>query len=87
MNMHLLSRGTSIESLVLMLTKDIHLLWGGSTLAPPSPGEKKGNTRVNISSGKDNRHTPSEQQILNFILTTYQSFVHPVILTRLTLHR
>eukprot|EP00794_Sanderia_malayensis_P018095 gene18095-19903_t len=86
---HYYVRGTSIESLVLMLTKDIHLLWGGSALAPPSPGEKKGNARSNnISVGKEtNRHAPSEQQILNFILTTYQSFVHPVIFIRLTLHR
>ena len=72
-----------------MLTKDIHLLWGGSTLPPPSPGDKKGGMRngVNVPGKEGIRHTPSEQQILNFILTMYPTFVHPVILMRLLLHR
>ena len=87
--LHFLHRGTSLESLVLMLTKDIHLLWGGSTLPPPSPGDKKcgGRNGLNVP-GKDSiRHSPSEQQILNFILTMYPTFVHPVIFMRLLLHR
>lgn len=84
-----LHRGTSLESLILMLTKDIHLLWGGSTLPPPSPGDKKGGVKNGANGqGRDAiRHIPSEQQILNFILTMYPTFVHPVILMRLLLHR
>ncbi|XP_065070350.1 uncharacterized protein LOC135695275 isoform X1 [Rhopilema esculentum] len=82
-------RGTSIESLVLMLKKDIHLLWGGSTLPPPSPGDKKNGMRAGVSvPGKEGiRHAPTEQQILNFILTMYPTFAHPVIFMRLLLHR
>ena len=70
-----------------MLTKDVHLLWGGSTLPPPSPGDKKCGLRNGVNGKESIRHTPSEQQILSFILTMYPTFVHPVILMRLLLHR
>ena len=82
-------RGATLENLVLMLTKDLHLLWGGGVLPPPSPGDKKGG-KSNVANvpGKDGmKHIPSEQQILNFMLTMYPTFVNPVILMRLTLHR
>jgi len=84
---HYFVRGCSLESLVLMLTKDVHLLWGGSTLPPPSPGDKKCGLRNGVNGKESIRHTPSEQQILSFILTMYPTFVHPVILMRLLLHR
>ena len=72
-----------------MLKKDIHLLWGGSTLPPPSPGDKKNGMRAGVSvPGKEGiRHAPTEQQILNFILAMYPTFAHPVIFMRLLLHR
>lgn len=77
-------RGTTVENLVLTLTKDIHLLWGGSNVVPPSPNERKSNTR----GGKlRSRMAPCEEQIMNFILTTFQTFIHPIIFMRLLLHR
>lgn len=91
-------RGTTVENLVLTLTqtKGIFLLWGGAHNLPPSPNQRKSSHHRHHqpSSNKHNHHhrssktsTPSESQIVNFILSTYQTFVHPIIFMRLLLHR
>ncbi|XP_047134690.1 uncharacterized protein LOC100197014 isoform X1 [Hydra vulgaris] len=70
---HLYLRGTSVENLVLSLTTNIEMLWGGISC----PTRNK--TRI--------QSIPNENQIINFVIKMYQTFVHPVILMRLLLHR
>jgi len=81
-------RGTTVEHLILTLTttKDIYLLWGGAHNLPPSPNQRKNNSR-HPSSKSRSKFVPSENQIVNFILSIYQTFVHPIIFMRLLLHR
>ena len=79
-------RGTTVENLVLTLTKDVHLLWGGASITPPSPNEKKPNVRNGNSKVRSKTLQPTEHQIINFILGTYQTFIHPIIFMRLLLH-
>ena len=87
-------RGTTVENLVLTLTqtKGIYLLWGGAHNLPPSPSQRKSSRHHHHHSslsGKpsSSKTVPSENQIVNFILSTYQTFVHPIIFMRLLLHR
>ena len=76
-------RGCTIENLVLTLTNDINLLWDGS-----SSSHGKDRKESSRSGGKSrSKNTPSEYHITNFILSTLQTFVHPVIFMRLLLHR
>ena len=70
---HLYLRGTSVENLVLTLTTNIEILWGG--IGCPA----KNKVRV--------RSNPNENQIIDFVIKMYQTFVHPVIFMRLLLHR
>ena len=81
-------RGTSVENLVLTLTKtkDIFLLWGGSEVSPSASNQKKANSRHQANKSRL-RGVPTEYQIMNFVLSTFQTFVHPVIFMRLLLHR
>eukprot|EP00111_Clytia_hemisphaerica_P006364 TCONS_00018439-protein len=80
-------RGSTVENLVLTLTqpKGIYLLWGGAHNLPPSPNQRK--SLRHTSSKSRSKTIPSENQIINFILSTYQTFVHPIIFMRLLLHR
>ena len=82
-------RGTTVEHLILTLTttKDIYLLWGGAHNLPPSPNQRKSNSRHSSSKSRSKFVPPSENQIVNFILSIYQTFVHPIIFMRLLLHR
>ena len=91
-------RGTTVENLVLTLTqtKGIYLLWGGAHNLPPSPVQRKSSrhhhhhhhsTSLGKVSSSAKTSVPSENQIVNFILSTYQTFVHPIIFMRLLLHR
>lgn len=81
-------RGTTVENLVLTLTKtkDIFLLWGGSNVTPSESSQKKSISRHQASKSRL-RSMPTEYQIINFILSTYQTYIHPVIFMRLLLHR
>ena len=70
-------RGATIERCVEFLTGDITHLWGGFTLVmgPQSPA------------GDLLTPKATKEQILDFFLSTYQSFVHPIVFMRLLLHR
>ena len=69
-------RGATIEKCVEFLTESISHLWGGFSL--------KSGPR---NHGNDLGHRATKQQITTFFLTCYQTYMHPVILTRLLLHR
>ena len=70
------SRGATIEKCVEFLTESVSHLWGGFSLksGPHSPGNELAKRAT-------------KQQIATFFLTCYQSFMHPLILIRLLLHR
>ena len=59
-----------------LLTNDLSKLWGGFSLVVGPHPSKEGPAP----------HA-SKDQVLQFFLTTYKSFVHPLILMRLLLHR
>ena len=70
-------RGATIEKCVEFLTGNTSQMWGGFDLAtgPQSPTGERLSPKA------------TKEQIVDFFLTTYQSFIHPVILIRLLLHR
>ena len=72
-------RGASIEQLVQILTSNYLLLWGGVELA----NKEKWMIAMGISSEEQ----LLEQIVMNFFLTTYRSFMEPIILLRLLFHR
>ena len=69
-------RGATVEKCVEFLTDSTSHLWGGFSLiiGPQAPSNEL-------------RKKATKQQIINFFLTCYQSFMHPLILMRLLLHR
>ena len=69
-----------------IITKDPSLLWGGVNLPVPSPRGKApiGSKKANSPGGHS---LATEEQIVVFVLTTYKSYVHPLILMRILLHR
>ena len=69
-------RGATIEKCLEFLTESVSHLWGGFSLrsGPRSHGNELGKRAT-------------RQQITTFFLTCYQSFVHPLVLSRLLLHR
>ena len=69
-------RGATVEKCVEFLTESISHLWGGFSLksGPRSPGNEL-------------MKRATKQQIMTFFLTSYQSFMHPLIFIRLLLHR
>lgn len=72
-------RGTSIEQLVQMLTNNYLLLWGGVEL-----GSKD---KWMVAMGISSEEQLLEEIIIDFVLTTYRSFMEPIIFLRLLLHR
>ena len=72
-------RGATIEKCVDLLTSDISKLWGGFSLVVGPHPSKKDPLAPSLHASKD--------QVLQFFLTTYKSFVHSLILVRLLLHR
>ena len=78
-------RGASIEKIVEIITNNPTLLWGGLSL-PPWSGRSKKLSWYKTTSPNDKRMA-TEDQIVDFLLTTYRSFVHATILMRLLLHR
>ena len=61
-----------------LLTSDCSSLWGGfSLMVGPQPQDSESLPTLHAS----------KDQILQFFLTTYKSFVHPLIFMRLLLHR
>lgn len=76
MNTHT-HRGATLEKCVEVLTDDPSQLWGGFNLALGAQSPPAGSLSPKAT----------KEQILDFFLTTYQSFMHPVILMRLLLHR
>lgn len=81
----LIYRGASIEKIVEIITNNPTLLWGGLSL-PPWSGRSKKLSWYKTTSPNDKRMA-TEDQIVDFLLTTYRSFVHATILMRLLLHR
>ena len=79
-------KGTTIENIIYVLTDDFHLLWGGARLNPPSPVDKKSTNHPSNTKARS-KTPPNEFQVINFIFSTYQTFVHPIIIMRLLLHR
>lgn len=79
------NRGARIEKIVEIITHNPSLLWGGLTLPPWSGRTKKHSWYKNSSPG--HKQMASDDQIVDFLLTTYKSYVHPSILMRLLLHR
>ena len=71
------SRGATMEKCVEMLTDKLSLLWGGFTLSvgPLSPTADKAEPKA------------SKEQIVNFFLTMYKTFIHPLVFVRLLRHR
>ncbi|XP_031563112.1 uncharacterized protein LOC116298715 [Actinia tenebrosa] len=86
---HLYVKGATVEKIVEIATNNPSILWGGTRLQPSSPKgsksnqERKTNTRTNGTSNKK----ATDDQIVDFILTMYPSFVHPIIFMRLLIHR
>ena len=72
-------RGASIEQLVQILTSNYLLLWGGVEL-----GNK---AKWMVAMGISSEEQLLEEIIIDFFLTTYRSFMEPIILLRLLLHR
>lgn len=74
---HFICRGATIEKCVEILTGDLSALWGGFNLS------------MGVQSPSEDTIAPmaTKDQILDFFLTTYQSFVKPLVLMRLLLHR
>lgn len=70
-------RGATFEKCVEFLTESISHLWGGFSL-------KIG---PQTTSNDPLSKKATKQQIVQFFLTCYQSFMHPLILIRLLLHR
>jgi len=73
------NRGATVERLVELLTNNYRLLWEGVEL-------------YNKDKWKEVMGAISEQELLlltviDFCLTTYHSFVEPIIFLRLLLHR
>ena len=70
-------RGATIENCVEMLTGKLSLLWGGFslTIGPLPPSTEKITPKA------------TKEQIINFFLTMYKSFVHPLVFVRLLRHR
>lgn len=78
-------RGTTIENLILTLTNDISLLWSGNSATTQIGSEKKC-ARNNVNKSR-NKGSLNEYQVMNFVLSTLQTYVHPIIFMRLLLHR
>lgn len=72
-------RGASIEQLVHIITNNYLLLWGGAEL-----GNKD---KWIVAMGICSEEQLLEEIIIDFFLTTYRSFMEPIILLRLLLHR
>jgi len=72
-------RGASVEQLVQILTSNYLLLWGGVELG--------GNEKWMVAMGISSEQQLLEEVIIDFFLTTYRSFVEPIIFLRLLLHR
>lgn len=70
-------RGATIEKCAEMLTGNVSLLWGGFslTIGPLSPSSDKITPKA------------TKEQIINFFLTMYKSFIHPLVFVRLLRHR
>ncbi|KAJ7360642.1 hypothetical protein OS493_015752 [Desmophyllum pertusum] len=83
---HLYVKGARIEKIVEIITHNPSLLWGGLNL-PPWSGRTKKHSWYKTSSPGNNRHMATDDQIVDFLLTTYKSYVHSSILMRLLLHR
>ncbi|KAK3697424.1 hypothetical protein QZH41_019237, partial [Actinostola sp. cb2023] len=85
---HLYVKGATVEKIVEIATNNPSILWGGARLPPSSPKgpktqqDKKPNTRTN---GTNNKKA-SDYQIVDFLLTMYSGYVHPIILMRLLIH-
>ena len=62
-----------------LLTSDPAKLWGGFSLVGGPHSSKKDASGPSLQASKD--------QVFQFFLTMYKSFVHPLILMRLLLHR
>ena len=71
-------RGASIEQLVHILTNNYLLLWGGVELVSKE--------KWMVAMGIPSEEQLLEEIIIDFFLTTYRSFVEPIILLRLLLH-
>jgi len=82
---HLFVKGATIEKIVEITTNNPSLLWGGFSLPPWSGRSKKHSWYKSTS--PNNKRMATEDQIVDFLLTTYKSFVHSAILMRLLLHR
>lgn len=82
---HLFVKGARIEKIVEIITNNPSLLWGGLNLPPWSGRSKKHSWYKSTNS--NHKQMATEDQIVDFLLTTYKSFVHPTILMRLLLHR
>lgn len=78
-------RGARIEKIVEIITHNPSLLWGGLTLPPWSGRTKKHSWYKTSSPG--HKQMATDDQIVDFVLTTYKSYVHPSIFMRLLLHR
>lgn len=72
-----------MEFCIELLTSDPSKLWGGFSLLV-GPQQSTSTSTNNLSSPAIHA---SKDQILQFFLTTYKSFVHPLIFMRLLLHR
>lgn len=72
-------RGASIEQLVQMLTSNYLLLWGGV--------EFGSNEKWMVAMGISSEQQLLEEIVIDFFLTTYRSFMEPIIFLRLLLHR
>ena len=70
-------RGATIEKCVELLTSEPSKLWGGFSLVVGPSGRDASGPSLNAS----------KDQVLQFFLTTFKSFVHPLIFIRLLLHR
>lgn len=62
-----------------MLTNNYLLLWGGAEF-----GNKE---KLMVAMGVSSEQHLLEEIIIDFFLTTYRSFMEPVIFLRLLLHR
>ena len=96
MHAHAYHRGATIEKCVELLTSDPSKLWGGFSLVmgphphvTPTNSASNGHSTPRGSKGdlSDPSLHASKDQVIQFFLTMYKSFVHPLILARLLLHR
>ncbi|KAL9975174.1 hypothetical protein ACROYT_G012301 [Oculina patagonica] len=82
---HLYVKGARIEKIVEIITHNPSLLWGGLNLPPWSGRTKKHSWYKTSSPG--HKQMATDDQIVDFVLTTYKSYMHPSIFMRLLLHR